>query len=160
MFLVLSFSVIGCSGELPEATQEAVKDADHFELLTLLPVFSLEEGEFPEDELERFHDGLVLGRVVIEDQATRDKLIDALREATRTGGVPADCFNPRHGIRIEFGERVHDIEICFECSQAYAHENGSSTLFYISPEQAAIFNSVAVELGLSLNYTDPDEPME
>ncbi len=45
-----------------------------------------------------------------------------------------ECFNPRHGLRLQIGGRTIDFLICFECQQVEAKGFGKISGFLINGE--------------------------
>ena len=54
----------------------------------------------------------------IDDRRTREEILGAFDDgiADHRGGVPVDCFRPRHAIRIVRDGVTTDYLICFQCS--------------------------------------------
>ena len=68
----------------------------------------------------------VIKACVIEDRATREEILHAFERgiADHRGGVPVDCFRPRHAIRIVLDGVTTDHLICFQCSNWKVWMNG------------------------------------
>lgn len=64
------------------------------------------------------HGWSVIKACPIDDRRTREEILDAFEAgvADHQGGIPVDCFRPRHAIRIEHGGVTTDHLICFQCS--------------------------------------------
>lgn len=103
---------------LPGDARDVLEGADRIALLALHPY----PGEGAEEAKgEPFHGYTVLGRADVPEAEHR-KLVQALyRGLNANNDMVASCFNPRHGLRIEAGERTIDLVICFECLQIEAH---------------------------------------
>ena len=116
-------ALVGCdSGEpnfIPPDANAALESLPTFELLSLDPLQPEEEGD------DRFHAWKVLGRTLITDKQARTKLVAALRKSVPIyDGPKADCFWPRHGIRVRDALIAYDFVICFECHAADVYANG------------------------------------
>lgn len=89
---------------------------------------SYEEGEW---NGERFHGYKVLGKTPLSDPLMRSLSKKFLYRAIDEGFAPAACFNPRHGIRATYQNKIVDLVICFECGTmlVYAEdEKGTATV--------------------------------
>jgi hypothetical protein len=93
----------------PATYAAALEKGTEFELLSLHP---LAYEATPENS---FHGWKVIGKTLITDDATRKQVVAAFNKGIQEGDVMADCFNPRHGIRVKLSERMVDFVICFEC---------------------------------------------
>jgi BON domain-containing protein len=104
--------------------KRVLNTGEHFVLLSLDPTPpAFRKSNKPLKET--FHDYRVLGKTEIRDPDERKRLLRALYRATDDGGVPAQCFNPRHGINARLGDDTVDLVICFECSELKAYgKNG------------------------------------
>lgn len=72
------------------------------------------------------HGWLILEACPIEDDATRNRIFKAFDDGIDDGrgGIPIDCFNPRHAISVLGPDGVRmDWLICFECRNWYSYEN-------------------------------------
>ena len=111
----MTVTLPGCSREarkVPDLTQ-----VSRFELISI-------DGNryvrMPESysELDQFHSYPVLGSTVIDSAEERQRLMAALLGGIESyQGPPADCFNPRHGMRLIYPDHQVDYVICFECYQ-------------------------------------------
>lgn len=172
----------GCgNNDLPREVREAAEGADQFVLYSLDPhelfhklaKVESEEGwgvgepevaaKPGEDEgaeakvVKRFTGGwMILGEVEITDQAKRDELMGALREAAQANdGMVAGCFIPRHGLRIVKGEETWDLVICFECLQMMVYLNDKKMDSVLITEIAQpTFDAALREAGVELGDRD------
>ena len=130
-----SLFTIGCgsSNSLPPAVDQALSDSSSFVLLSLNP-----DPRAAPTEGKRIHQWNVLGEAVVNDPSTRYKLIAALRAGVaENNGEVADCFNPRHGIRVTDDGKIHELVVCFECYQIRWYADGEmvkTTLVTGSPQ--------------------------
>jgi hypothetical protein len=86
----------------------ALEKAEQFEL------FSLDPKE--DNEKDGFHWYKILGRTTIKDADVRKKLVQTFGKGIDDfNGLPAKCFDPRHGIRVRKGDKTYDFLICFHC---------------------------------------------
>ena len=71
-----------------------------------------------QNDSDRFHGYLVLGKAEVETAADQVEIIDAIERGIKeSDGSAAKCFDPRHGIRVFRGTTKRDYVICFECLQ-------------------------------------------
>src|SRR5262245_30134991 len=98
--------------KIPDAVKAALEKADHWELLSLDP----DRSQKPADG--GFHGWKVLGKTLVKDKDARKTLLSALEKGVKENrGVVADCFIPRHGIRVVHNKKTYDLVICFQCYQ-------------------------------------------
>jgi hypothetical protein len=127
----------GCGPSMPTDAIDALNGADTYELLSLDP------GNHEAPPANQFHTWQVLGRVLIDDAATRARLNDALRAGASEKVDPAACFEPRHGIRVTHAGQTTDFVICFGCGQAYVLTTGKKDEeFLVSHSPRAVFDEV------------------
>ena len=81
-------------------------------------------GEPAPEGAQLLHGWLVLQECAITSTATREKIFRALDDGIDGygGGVPVDCFRPRHAIRIDWMGVTVDYLICFQCRNYYIYE--------------------------------------
>lgn len=100
--------------KMPLEAQTVLRDGTHFTVLSLSPG----EGDIlgvPTNDPISFHGWRVLGQMPVNSRDQQRRLAESLIAATR-GDIPiANCFWPRHGIRVEHAGKFHDFVICFEC---------------------------------------------
>jgi hypothetical protein len=101
------------------------------------------EGKLPEDSAKSFHRMPVLGSVEIIALQEKTNLLGALAKGVlESGGAAADCFDPRHGLRVVTKSSTNDFVICFECLQVQAYGFAPSCYFLIGRSPAATFNKI------------------
>lgn len=137
LILLLILTMAGCSKKqhptkplgkkLPTEASDALRNSTTFELISLEPrEYNQESG------VDTFHKWRILGSVEISDTATRNTLLNALDAgvAEHDGWVAA-CFQPRHGISVNFEGKQHDFVICFRCSSGewYADKKEPEVFF-------------------------------
>jgi hypothetical protein len=107
------------TNKIPEAVRTALENAERFELLSLNP--NAQPNQRPN---EQFHGWRILGSTVVKDAETRNDLVTALKKGVEENkGMAANCFNPRHGIRVSRDGNTNDLVICFECLQVLVYQN-------------------------------------
>jgi hypothetical protein len=74
----------------------------------------------------------------------RNRLATAFKKGVAENkGIVANCFNPRHGIRVTHDGKTVDFVICFECFQVQAFVDDKPVSgFLITDSPAAEFNGV------------------
>ena len=65
---------------------------------------------------EVFHQFPVIDKLQIDDPQDREGIMSAIQLGVDEGETPAECFYPRHGLRIITNETTIEYNICFECS--------------------------------------------
>jgi hypothetical protein len=98
--------------EIPKDARLALEQADSFELFSLSP-------DRPEKPLkDGFQGWKILGKTSVKDKEVRKKLVTAFEQGIeQMDGLPAACFNPRHGLRVTRKGKTVDYVVCFECLQ-------------------------------------------
>jgi hypothetical protein len=132
---------------MPRGAWNALNDADRYELLSLNPLLSKPD----------YYGHEILGRTVIHDAATRERLNEAFQSGVRAsdGGMMA-CFNPRHGIRVTHKGVSTDFVICFECRQVQVWRGGRKIAFFlVSDSPQPVFDDVLKSAGVPLAPKEP-----
>jgi hypothetical protein len=77
---------------------------------------------------EMFHEHPVLGKTDIASAADRRAILAAVKQGiAQSNGTIAECFWPRHGLRLVQNGGQSDYVICFECLQVYEYTDGQWT---------------------------------
>ena len=116
--------------KIPDDLQTMLEKAEQFELLSISP--------YPPKEkpADAFHGWEVLGKTTVKDAEVRKKLVAAFKKGVEANaGITADCFSPRHGIRVTRDGKTADFVICFECRRL---------------RQKSIFGETVVKIALVL----------
>jgi hypothetical protein len=132
---------------LPSAAQKALQGADRFELLSLNP-----DELADKTDTDAFHGWNVLGTTEVKDPDTRANLISRFKAGVaENDGTVANCFNPRHGIKVTHDGETHEFVICFECFSVEWHVDGQETKgFLITRSPQPTFDEILKESGVLL----------
>ncbi|WP_229743878.1 hypothetical protein [Aliidongia dinghuensis] len=67
----------------------------------------------------------VLGKTALSDEDA-EVAVKAFRSAIGdwVGGSAAACFDPRHAIRVLYGEHTYDFLLCYQCQSIWIYEDG------------------------------------
>jgi hypothetical protein len=127
----------------------AMRDAESFE------IFSLQPGVRREETLDsypvQFHGWPVLGKAdVSEPRWKKPILIGTQRMHQKHEGLPAPCFNPRHGLRVVQQGKAIECVICFECSSMYVYREGQERVFLVIGDGQEEFDTVLRAAGVIL----------
>jgi hypothetical protein len=88
-----------------------------------------------------FHGFPVLGKVEIEPLSEKEALLKAFTQgAKESTGAVANCFEPRHGLRIVRGQQKTDFVICYSCLSIDAYGFGPINYFLTSGSPSETFN--------------------
>src|SRR5262249_10434102 len=94
-------------------------------------VFSLAPGARPAPGKDTLHKYPVLGKTVVEDAETRERLISAFGRGTEEyAGEELQqlarmcCFEPRHAIRFRHEGKVFEFVVCFQCHATRIYIDG------------------------------------
>ncbi len=136
----------GCDSNSSGPTYEA---ADQFILYSIDGDAVLEYG--PSADANAFRSiWPVLGQTTIEDPKKRAELMNALHAGLDADGNSADCFIPRHAIRVVEGEQITDYVICFECLQVAIYRGDEQTSEFTTDSPRGVFNQYLRDAGLPL----------
>jgi hypothetical protein len=142
----LVFCGPGSADQMPPLAQAALEKTDTFELLSLDPD--------PEKKTRKdgFHGWKVLGQTLIKDAKVRKDLVAAFKKGVEENdGIVADCFIPRHGIRIKHEGKTVDLVICFQCLKVYLYVDGKREKgFLVTRSPQPLFNQVLKSAGVPL----------
>jgi hypothetical protein len=149
-FTAASVEAADWTNRIPETLWRALENPKHFELLSLDPDYH--EQHRPRDE---FHDFRILGSMTVSDAETRSNLVAALKKsAQESKGFIANCFNPRHGIRVIRDGKTNDLVICFECLNVKTFENDKQSEGFPISDSAqsaeSLFNRVLMKQKIPL----------
>ncbi len=138
------------TNKIPDSALTALENAEQFELLSLDPDY---HGKHRLNE--EFQGWRILGSITVKDAEVRNELVTALKKsAQESKGFIANCFNPRHGVRVSRDGKTNDFVICFECLHVEAFENGKNdTGFPISDSAQStesLFNRVLMKQKIPL----------
>jgi hypothetical protein len=104
-----------------------------------------------------FHGFSILGKADVDEAKDRNTLIATLANGVReSDGVGSACFNPRHGIRLIFGEATYDFVICFECKAVRSYGFNEGIGFGTSDGPNNVFNSFLDTFRLKKAKKDPN----
>ena len=81
-------------------------------------LFSLEWNFKPDqlsEDAELLHGYHVLGKTKIQNPESVKEIIAAVRNDLKASGVQANCFWPRHAIRVVDKTKTVDYVVCFHC---------------------------------------------
>ena len=156
--LPLFLVTLGCEAQpdsgLPKKAAKALEESSSFELYSLDPDrFALKSDE------KGLHGFRVLGQTTVEDMNSRKKMIAALNAgvAEHDGSV-ADCFFPRHGIKVAIDGETHEFVICFQCLQVQWYIDGKKAKgFLISDSPQPTFDQILKDADVPLPKKAKDE---
>lgn len=117
LFLTFCFMLTCCSNKTSDMTHKSTSDA---RLKGTFTLYQLDGDRYPGDPVPEgavlLHEWPILQSCSITSLATREQLFKALDDGIdQWSGTPIDCFNPRHGIRVESDGVNVDYLICFQC---------------------------------------------
>ena len=86
-----------------------------------LTLYSL-ECDFDRDSLAGdealLHGYLVLGKIDIDSDSTRTRILNAVRQDIANGTIAFNCIDPHHAITYSTGDTTTDVLLCY-CCRAY-----------------------------------------
>jgi hypothetical protein len=130
---------------LPSDLRHFLEGADQFTLYSL-------KNDFERNGTNTFFDHPILGQIKIEKTVERTNLVTALGDGIAGGCIPADCFEPRHGIRAVKNGVAVDFLICFECGTLDVFSTtGTNWSFSVCSTPTAAFNKVLKSADIPLS---------
>jgi hypothetical protein len=135
------------------ASAEEVLPSKHLvsilEKATELELFSLDPAT--RNEKDGFHGYKVLGKTTVKDADTRKLLVAAFKKGVEEDTKVANCFIPRHGVRLKIDKTTVDLVICFECAVVHQYyDNNTGPGFAISKSPQPAFDKVLKDAGVPL----------
>jgi hypothetical protein len=133
--------------KFPDRVWSVLSEADKLEVLSLDPV----EDEKAKDT---FHGWKVLGKTEVKEKKERDAVASVLKKGIEEARAIANCFEPRHGIRVTKGKQTVDLVICFNCMSIEIYPDGGEKRlgdqvpFATSPE--ATLDKILRDAGVKL----------
>jgi hypothetical protein len=126
------------SKAMPEPIRAVLEHATDLELISLYP-WESPTGE----EAATYGERRVLGSVRISDPKARKALLAALSYGLSQDEGFAECFDPRHRIRIVSNGKTYDVTICFACTTVETYVDGKRNEDFTVPigEGAQVFNA-------------------
>jgi hypothetical protein len=101
---------------IPTKPKNVLQNSEKFIVYSLDP----EQGE---ENPDGYHGWKILGSLEITDAELRRQIADTLIDGIQTSsGLFAQCFDPRHAIRVSRARSAYDFIICFHCMRAYIYE--------------------------------------
>ena len=119
MAAMAAVMLLGCgvTGARPPFEQFGLQDLQGLEITLMSIDGDRYPTESPSIGADLLHGWTVLQRCPLDHHSQAPDVLGILDEAMARGyrGVPIDCFNPRHAIRISSVAWVKDFLICFQC---------------------------------------------
>ncbi|MCS6850379.1 MAG: hypothetical protein NZ700_04330 [Gemmataceae bacterium] len=137
---------------IPEEVDQLLDKAETFELYSLDPGPEFKQKGKRAEARDGFHGWKVLGKTEVNKEAERRLLADVLRLGVEENyGIAANCFQPRHGLRLHAAGKTVDLVICFECFRVEVFINGEQGRgFYITGEPQKEFDLTLKAAGVPL----------
>jgi hypothetical protein len=103
------------------------------------------------NNIKKLEDCKILGSTVVTDAKMRDTLNAALIDGVKYAPEPAQCFTPRHAIRVTKSGAVIDFLICFECGRIHVQRGSKDTeIWIVSRTPEAAFDKVLTDARVKL----------
>ena len=166
LLVLLPIAISACSTPTPDASDKvrvklpadalaALREAPRLSLLSLYPG-TREEDEEVWAERDYANGPQLAGYPVLGEASIRGEMRGLALQALFDGidendGTVAECFEPRHGIRVVHRGRTFSFVICFECLQIQIHESdGPGGAALVSESPRAVFNAILRARGVPL----------
>ena len=134
-------------GMLSVGALTALIDAREVELLSLFPSSREEDAELWEErghgKLPQIGGYAVIGSTTAQGEIRALALQAVFDGIDENGGAVAECFEPRHGIRVVHGGHRYEFVICFECLQIRVYEDDKQVESVLTSESPrGVFNAI------------------
>ena len=158
MALMAAFMLAGCAGPPQSASYPllGIENASSVQLTILSlngdtypSVYSTGTDASGED---RLHGWLVLQSCPLEQTAQSMRLLRSINADMAQGykGIPVDCFQPRHAIRISTTDSLTEYLICYQCHNYQCWVDGSRVgSGGIADHSAEIFDRLLIKCSAS-----------
>lgn len=131
IFIAISLAILGGAiwlfslGPSEAQIKKAFPDGAYsfFQNAKSITLYSLKP-DSPVEGAGDFHGYTILAKTEIKDERFGYLIKRSFLNSFSLGSGRAACFNPRHGLRLEDGEKEFDIMICFECGWFIAYFEG------------------------------------
>lgn len=141
---------------LSSEVRERLLTDSSFEVLAINPV-AVPDSELIATNADVVLRYLVLGRVKIDNQKTRQELVNAVgKDIAKANHPPTACIlEPRHGIRVGDGTNTMVMLICYRCGDVVLEQNGKTKDYLIkmgsslrSPNSLKLFERILKQAGI------------
>ena len=129
MAAMAAFMLAGCASPMSNAPLASLGIEDATSLR--VSVMALDGDTYPDigasDQENLMHGWAILQACSLDQGRPSIRVLRSLNSdiAQGHGGVPVDCFQPRHGVRIQSEDAVKEYLICFQCHNFQCWVDGS-----------------------------------
>ena len=121
---------------------EIIESHNSIEFYTLEPSTKLDSGN-------SFHGFPVLDKKQLTEEKHVATIVNNLYESiNKNEGLIAECFFPRHGLKIKNKNEEIDLVICFQCSHMRVYAKEETTVLIEGGNK--VFDQVARQLNMTL----------
>jgi hypothetical protein len=137
---------------IPEVVDRLLDKAEVFEVYSLDPDSEKNKEGNGKAAKNDFHGWTILGKTEVKGDAKQKRLSDALRLAAEDNfGMVANCFIPRHGMRLKGDGKTVDMVICFQCLSVKVFVNGEQKYnFLVTHDPQESFDTLLKDAGVKL----------
>jgi hypothetical protein len=150
----LAFGLDAVGGVLPPNKLPAIaeKAITAPEAATL---YSLEPEDYNKPGA-KFHQVHILGKTTLSADDARKVGAQFKLAVDHWDGMLANCFNPRHGLRITYQHHVFDFVLCYECHQMEVFEDDKDIADLGAAGSADVLNGLLKAKHMPLSYVYSD----
>lgn len=145
----------GRPNKLPVAADQALASADSVVLYSLEPYT-----ENPEADKNwkgaKFHGYNCLGQLSLTGQQAQTAIAEFKKAIPKEEGPMAECFDPRHALRVVSGHHTYDFLLCYQCAQMEVYEDDKELADLSASGSADILNSLLKKAGVPLSFVFSD----
>lgn len=141
--------------ELPPGAFEVISSATDFQIHALHPSpHSAAADGYATSP--KFHDFAIIASATVTAKRTRTAVMQSIFGGLETNnGQSAMCFNPRHAVHIEAGDREVDFVICYECLSMRIYVDGVKHSRLTSQAPLTTINKLWDAAGLTSHVDKP-----
>lgn len=136
--------------EISSAIWSCLKNPKEMILYSIDPNLEGEDLKLlPKDIL--FHNFKILGSIKINNFEEQNKIVTEIESAVSMIDADfANCFWPRHGVRVTDGNIVYDFVICYHCNTLYLYEGDNKLKEIIIGGTVDILNAILIKAKVPL----------
>lgn len=139
------------SNELPKVAAQALASPDSVILYSLEPYT-----ENPEADRNwkgaKFHGYNCLGQLPLTGLEEQTAISEFKKAIPKDRQPMANCFDPRHALRVVSGGHTYDFLLCFQCAQLEVAEDDKELAVLCASGSADVLNGILKKAGIPVSY--------
>jgi len=137
--------------KLPANVAEALHAPEKATLYSLEP----QKRASPEDK--QFYNYKVLGHIDLDQKQMMIAADEFQSAIAGWNGWRAECFEPRHALRVTAKNHIYDFILCYQCDQIYVNQDGEFAASLGASGSAKVLNALFGAAGIPVSKTEEEE---